>query len=70
MPSSEQRDLAIALRTIHELAMADGDLGHEYWHGIGKLLRRASSMQAEIDSLGAELERYRAIHAKTVRSSS
>lgn len=69
VPSNNQFDLAIALRTIHELAMAEGDLGYEYWHGIGKLLQRASSMQAEIDSLGVELERYRAIHAKTVRSS-
>ena len=70
MPSNNQSDLAIALRTIHELAMAEGDLGYEYWHGIGKLLQRAASMQAEIDSLGAELERYRAVHAKTVRSGS
>ncbi|WP_244124066.1 BPSL0761 family protein [Burkholderia gladioli] len=70
MPSNNQIDLAIALRTIHELAVAEGDLGYEYWHGIGKLLQRASGMQAEIDSLGAELERYRAIHAKTARSGS
>ncbi|WP_232484178.1 BPSL0761 family protein [Burkholderia ubonensis] len=58
-------DLAVALRTIHELAMADGDLGYEYWHGIGKLLQRASDMQAEIDALSEELERYLAICAKS-----
>lgn len=64
-PSNNQCDLAIALRTIHELAMADGDLGYEYWHGIGTLLQRASDMQVEIDSLIEELERYRTTHGRT-----
>jgi hypothetical protein len=56
-------DLAIALRKIDELALADGDLGYAYWYEIGQLLRRASSMQAEIDSLSRELERCRAMLA-------
>ncbi|WP_260428959.1 BPSL0761 family protein [Burkholderia cepacia] len=65
MPSKNPIALTVALRTMHELAMADGDLGYEYWHGIGKLLQRASDMQAEIDSLNEELERHRSIRAKS-----
>lgn len=53
-------DLEIALRKIHELALADGDLGYAYWHQIGQLLKRAAGMQAEIDALDEELERCRA----------
>ncbi|CAH2903769.1 MAG: hypothetical protein PCALPYG88_6956 [uncultured Paraburkholderia sp.] len=44
-------DLAIALKKLHDLAMEDGDLGYAYWHQVGQLLRRATGMQAEIDSL-------------------
>lgn len=56
-------DLKIALRKIHELAMADGDLGYAYWYEVGQLLRRATDMQAEIDLLTKELERCRAMRA-------
>ncbi len=62
MPPAEGHiDLTIALRTVHELAVAEGDLGYEYWHTVGKLLSRASLMQAEIDSLNKDLERCRAM---------
>jgi hypothetical protein len=54
-------DLTIALKTIHELGVAEGDLGFEYWYAVGKLLRRANGMQAEIDALGKELERCHAM---------
>ncbi|QSN63821.1 hypothetical protein JYK05_14720 (plasmid) [Caballeronia sp. M1242] len=54
-------DLTVALRKIHELALADGDLRYAYWHEIGQLLQRANRMQAEIDSLSEELERCRAM---------
>lgn len=57
-------DLKIALRKIHELAMADGDLGYAYWYEVGQLLRRAADMQAEIDLLTKELERCRAMLAR------
>lgn len=60
MPENSSIDLEIALRKIHELAMADGDLGYAYWHQIGQLLKRAAGMQAEIDALSKELERCRA----------
>lgn len=53
-------DLKIALQKIHELALADGDLGYAYWYQVGQLLRRAAGMQAEIDALSKELELCRA----------
>lgn len=60
MTSKNPVDLDIALRKLHELALADGDLGYEYWHRIAKLLRRAASMESEIEALSQELEKCRA----------
>ncbi|QGA38991.1 hypothetical protein GAS19_16025 [Burkholderia glumae] len=60
MLSDNRIDLDVALRTIHELAMADGDLGYAYWHEVGRLLRRAADMQSDIDALSKELELCRA----------
>lgn len=60
VPENSSIDLEIALRKIHELAMADGDLGYAYWYQVGQLLKRAAGMQAEIDALSEELERCRA----------
>lgn len=60
MQSDEQLDLEIALRKFHELGLADGDLGYEYWYKVGRLLERASGMQSEIDTLRQELERCHA----------
>lgn len=60
MTSENRIDLNIALRKLHELAVADGDLGYEYWHQIAQLLRRAASMEAEIETLTQELEKCRA----------
>lgn len=53
-------DLDIALRKMHELAMADGDLGYAYWYQVSQLIKRAAGMQAEIDALSKELELCRA----------
>ncbi len=64
--SGDEFDLTVALRTIHELSLAEGDLGFEYWYKIGKLLRRASEMQAQIDSLSRELERFRGRHGGSI----
>jgi hypothetical protein len=61
MLSENQIDLEVALRKIHELALADGDLGYAYWYQVGQLLRRAGGMQAEIDALSKDLERCRAM---------
>lgn len=55
-----QIDLDIALRKLNELALADGDLGYEYWYGIAQLLRSAASMRSEIDMLSRELDECRA----------
>ncbi|KIA78900.1 hypothetical protein QR66_18920 [Chromobacterium piscinae] len=60
MSQENSIDLDVALQKIHELALADGDLGYAYWYQIGQLLRRAGGMQAEIDALSKELERCRA----------
>jgi hypothetical protein len=65
MPSENEIDLSIVLRKFHELALSDGDLGHEYWHRVGQLLQRANEMQAQIDSLSKELEVCRARLRKT-----
>jgi hypothetical protein len=70
MLSENNLDLEIALRKIHELSMADGDLGYEYWYAVGQLLRRAAGMQAEIDSLTKELERCRAMFARNTGGTS
>ena len=59
MSQENNIDLKIALNKIHELALADGDLGYAYWHQVGQLLRRAADMQAEIEALSKELEHYR-----------
>ncbi|MGA4196575.1 hypothetical protein ACI2VG_05760 [Ralstonia nicotianae] len=53
-------DLDIAFRKLRELALEDGDLGYEYWNQISQLLKRAASMQSDIDSLSRELEKCRA----------
>lgn len=53
-------DLGVALRKLHELAEAEGDLGREYWTAVARLLERAAGMQSHIDALGIELETLRA----------
>jgi hypothetical protein len=68
MASENQIDLGIALRKFHELALAEGDLGYEYWYRVGQLLKRAASMQTEIDALSRELEICRAKHREPLRS--
>lgn len=60
MPTENEIDLNIALDKLHELALASGDLGYEYWYRVSQLLRKAAGMQAEIDALSRELERCRA----------
>jgi hypothetical protein len=67
MQTDNQLDLELALRKIHELAMADGDLGYAYWYAVGQLLKRAATMQADINELGKELEQCRAQLAKAIK---
>lgn len=69
MSSVNQIDLDIALRKLHELGLAEGDLGYEYWYRVGQLLKRAAGMQSEIDALSRELEICRAKVSKPLRRS-
>lgn len=64
MTSVNPIDLKVAIRKLHELALEDGDLGYEYWHRIAQLLRRAASMESEIEALSKELEKCRAKRGK------
>ncbi|CAJ0783975.1 hypothetical protein [Ralstonia chuxiongensis] len=65
MTSENQIDLDIALRKLHELALAEGDLGYEYWYRIAQLLKRAAGMESEIEALSQELEKCRAKQRKS-----
>ncbi|WP_239887370.1 hypothetical protein [Laribacter hongkongensis] len=57
-------DLDIALQKLHELALADGDLGYTYWYQVGQLLKRAAGMQEEEDGrLAAVTRANKAVHA-------
>ncbi|MBR7896904.1 hypothetical protein [Burkholderia multivorans] len=60
MHSDNQIDLKAALQKIHELAMADGNLGYAYWYKVGQVLRRGAEMQSEIDMLAKQLDECRA----------
>ncbi|MDO3607682.1 hypothetical protein [Ralstonia pseudosolanacearum] len=64
MPSENQIDLKVALGKLYELALEDGDLGYEYWHRIAELLKRAASMESEIEALSQEREKCRAKRGK------
>jgi hypothetical protein len=67
MRSDDQIDLVIALRKIHELAVAGGDLGQAYWSEVGQLLQRAATMQEQRKALGRELEWCRAQITRPVK---
>ncbi|MBW9335487.1 hypothetical protein FEE59_18400 [Herbaspirillum sp. RU 5E] len=38
-------DLSIALRTLHDLAVRDGDIGRDYWLQISELLKDSASFR-------------------------
>lgn len=48
-------DLTLAIKTLHQLALEEGDLGYEYWYRVRKLLENASSMAARIDELESRI---------------
>jgi len=58
-PASETErewpDLTTALRKLHELGLADGDVGYAYWHDIAKLLKSAAWARKRIEELEREL---------------
>lgn len=54
---NEEIDLDLALRTLHTLALEDGDLGYAYWTSIAALLKDASAMRERIKDLEREIVR-------------
>jgi hypothetical protein len=48
---SEQLDLSIALKKLHELGQAEGDLGCAYWYAVAQLLREAQGLAERIRTL-------------------
>ena len=48
-------DLTLAIKTLHQLALEEGDLGYEYWYRVRKLLESACSMAARIDELESRI---------------
>ncbi len=48
---SEQLDLSIALKKLHELGQEEGDLGCAYWYAVSQLLRQAQGMAERIQAL-------------------
>ncbi|MEY4756992.1 MAG: hypothetical protein RJA34_1890 [Pseudomonadota bacterium] len=44
-------DLSLALRTLRELSLNEGDLGYAYWTKVHDLLRAAPTMQQRIRDL-------------------
>lgn len=54
-PERAWPDLNIALRKLHELGLADGDVGYLYWHEVAQLLKSAQSARKRIEDLEQQL---------------
>lgn len=52
---SEPLDLSIALRKLHELALAEGDLGYAYWYAVARLLKDAQRMAERVRDLETQV---------------
>jgi hypothetical protein len=52
---SEPLDLSIALRKLHELALAEGDLGYAYWFAVARLLKDAQRMADRVRDLEVQV---------------
>jgi len=50
-------DLTIATRKLHELGLADGDLGYAYWHDVAQLLLSSASARKRIEDLERQLSK-------------
>lgn len=48
-------DLTLALKTLHQFALEEGDLGYAYWYRVRRLLENASSMAIRINELEARI---------------
>lgn len=52
-------DLDVALHTLHDLSLRDGDLGAEYWESVMRILVAAGAMHAELVRLRNEAKGVR-----------
>lgn len=52
---SEQLDLSIALKKLHELGQEEGDLGCAYWYAVSQLLRDAQKAATRVRELEARI---------------
>jgi hypothetical protein len=57
---NEPLDLSIALKTMHELGLANGDLGYAYWYAVAQLLKNAQQMAVRVRELEGQVERLSA----------
>lgn len=62
---NESLDLSVALKKMHELGLADGDLGYAYWYAVAKLLKSADQMAQRVRDLEAEVAQLSARGAYT-----
>lgn len=67
LPEAPELNLEPALNRMRAWALDDGDLGHEYWHHVAKLLKSASALKArvtELESLLASTDQDRPRRAR------
>ena len=57
--TTQDLDLTIALREIHEISSLHGDLGHEYWTQVANMLRSVPLMRRRIAELELEVSQLR-----------
>ncbi|SEA85797.1 hypothetical protein SAMN05444680_1043 [Variovorax sp. YR216] len=53
---------------MHELGLADGDVGYAYWYQVAELLKSARDMRARIHELEGELDGLKRVLAQSASS--
>lgn len=64
---SEHLDLSIALKKLHELGQAEGDLGCAYWYAVAQLLRDAKKATERVRELEVQIQRLSARRPSAAR---
>lgn len=54
-PETAFPDLTVAMRRLHELGLADGDVGYFYWHRIAQLLQSSVLTRKRLEELEQRL---------------